>query len=90
MVSIRKETLVIERTRLSNVFRFPTNMISPSMKYAYNACNVVNTMYLHGHGQNNIISTGISYWNAIVQYCAQAHLGHATKTQASCAFDVFG
>ena len=34
------------RTRLSNVFRRPTNTMSPSTKYAYSACRAVRTMYL--------------------------------------------
>jgi len=33
-------------TRLSNVLRFPTKMVSPSIKYAYSACESVRTMYL--------------------------------------------
>ena len=33
-------------TRLSNVLRFPTKTVSPSIKYAYNACESVRTMYL--------------------------------------------
>jgi len=46
--------------RLENVFRFPTNTVSPSMKYAYNVCSAVNRKYTI----NPAITPGFDFSNS--------------------------